>query len=136
MICSRGKKWFRVGSKDLGSLRNEFDPLSPTLTQWHFCSKFHPNLYKSSHGNVWGVERSRKDQGTGICCQIALFFSQNWIIFEKRSKMNKNLGKTQIYRGFSTFFPLWLKNSADWQQIWVPWDISLLLTSKTSQRED
>ena len=54
--------------------------------QWHFCSKFHPNLYKSSHGNVWGVERSRKDQGTGICCQIALFFSQNRINFEKPSK--------------------------------------------------
>ena len=57
-----------------------------TFPQWHFCSKFHPNLYKSSHGNVWGVERSRKDQGTGICCQIALFFSQNRINFEKPSK--------------------------------------------------
>ena len=56
------------------------------FAQWHFCSKFHPNLYKSSHGNFWGISRSRNIKELElICCQIALFFSQNWINFEKPS---------------------------------------------------
>ena len=103
------------------------DPMNH-FAQWHFCSKFHPNLFKSSHGNVWGVEISRKDQGTGICCQIALFFSQNWINFVKLPRNGVFLMLFDQFWTFLKIFQFWLKNSGWNLKIRVPWSFLLLLT--------
>ena len=68
-------------------------------------------LYKSSSANVLGGKRKRKDQGTWICCQIALFFSQNAIKHEKPFKRPKTMEKELFLMVFLSFFYLGWKTA-------------------------
>ena len=91
----------------------------------------HPLLLR-----VWGQHGYQKKQ---IYSGMSIFLVWCALFLSKLNKLQncpKTLKKQTFFSSFSKFILFWLKNSAIWQQIPVPWSFLLLSTPQTFPCED